>query len=425
MVPKMKQQKQLTIKLPPLHPGQREVQQSEARFKVLSCGRRWGKSRLASALLLARALQGGNVWWVAPSYATGQIGFDEIRRLAQQLPHTEINRSERFVKVAGGGRVTVRSADDPNSLRGFSLDLVVVDEAAYVPRLQELWQEVLRPALADREGSAVFCSTPKGKNFFWTLYSQGLDPLQPDWQSWQFPTSSNPFIPQGEIDAMKASMPDAKYQQEVLAQFVESGTVFRNVNELMKPEYRQSGPILGHEYTVGVDVARASGGDYTVFAVYDCNEGDICTLERFSGTEYSVQVARLVTLVEKWRPVATVIETNGMGQALLEQAQPEIRRASKVRPKGHNTTNASKSEMVNQLILACEREEVGFLDDDILKTELMAFEATDLPSGLTRYSAPSGQHDDTVMAVLLAFNAGQFSGPIRRYRGARAGRLTY
>lgn len=417
--------KALTIKLPPLHAGQRQVQKSITRFKVLSCGRRWGKSRLASVLLLARALQGGNCWWIAPSYATGDIGWHEVRRLADQLPGTEINRSERWVSVTGGGRVQVRSGDDPALLRGHALDMVVFDEAAHTPKLEELWIEVIRPALSDRRGGALFCSTPRGKNYFHTIYTYGLDPETPDWQSWQFPTSSNPFVPQSEVEAMRLSMPDAKFAQECLAEFVESGMVFRNVNELMRAEYRQHAPASDHEYTVGVDVARASGGDYTCFAVYDCDEGDICHLERFSGSEYSIQVARLVALIEKWRPVTVTIETNGMGQALLEQVGAAIGYMKRVRLIGHNTTNTSKSEMVNQLVLACERETVGFLDDDVLKAELQSFEATDLPSGATRYSAPTGQHDDTVMAVLFAHSSGQFSGPIRRYRPARAGKLTY
>lgn len=386
------------IILPPLHPGQRQVQQSAARFKVLSCGRRWGKSRLAALLLLAKALQGGQCWWIAPSYATGDVGWNEVRRLALQIPGGEVNRSERFVMVLGGGKVQIRSGDDPALLRGHSLDMVVFDEAAHTAKLEELWVEVIRPALTDRRGQALFLSTPKGKNYFWQLYQYGLDPELPDWASWQFPTASNPFIAPTEIEAMRASMPEAKYQQEVLAEFVESGSVLRNVAELatMHPQP----PVAGHEYYIGVDVARAAGGDFTVYCVYDATQAAVVHLDRFSGLEYSIQIDRLVALCERFQPKQCIIEVNGPGQGMYEQLR---QRRLSCRLTAFKTTNQSKGELVNALSLALERKELRLLADPVLVAELQAFEAEDLPSGATRYAAPAGLHDDCVIALMLAF----------------------
>lgn len=416
MTPKVK------ITLPPLHPAQLAVRLHPARFQVLSMGRRWGKSRLAALVLLACALRGGIAWWIAPSYAVGNVGFNEIRRLAGQLPGVLINRSERTVSFASGGQITIRSADNPDLLRGHSLDFAVFDEAAYMSHLLPLWQEVIRPSLADRLGRAFFLSTPRGRNYFYQLFTSGLDPLRSDWQSWQLPTSSNPYIPPGEIAAMRETMTADRYQQEVLAQFLDGGSIFRNVDDLMRPEYAQPEPKPGHIYTIGMDVARVAGGDYTAISIYDASEGDICQVHRMSGLEYSLQMNRLQALIEAFKPLVTVIETNNAGQAVLEQMKMRMPRA---KISGFSTTNTSKAALVDQLCLAMERSEVGFCEDPILRNELTMFEGTALPSGLTRYSAPDGGHDDTVISTLLAVGAGLDTGLLRAPRGAVAGKLDY
>lgn len=396
------------IYMPPLHPGQQMVQQSAARFRVMACGRRWGKSRLAALLLLARALQGGNCWWISPSYSTGQIGFDEVRRLGVQIPGCEVNRSERFIALPGGGRVTIKSADDPSLLRGFSLDACVFDEAAFMPRLEEVWQEVIRPSLADRRGWALFASTPKGRNQFWQLFQNGLDPSQPDWAAWQFPTSSNPYIPPSEVEAMRASMTDAHFRQECLAEFIEAGSVFRNVSELATAQPAQ--PIPGHQYYIGVDIARSAGGDYTAIAVYDATNKAMAWLDRFSGVEYSMQVDRLTALLERYKPIQCSIEVNGPGQAIYEQVRSK-KPATRLHP--FTTTNQSKSDLVHALSLALERQEIRLLADPVLIGEMLAYEAVDLPSGATRYSHPAGGHDDTVDALLMAYGPCADASPLK------------
>lgn len=412
----------IKVTLPPLHPAQLAVWEHNARFHVLSMGRRWGKSRLAALVLLASALRGGVGWWIAPSYAVGNVGFNEIRRLANQLPGVLINRSERTVTFASGGQITIRSADNPDLLRGHSLDFAIFDEAAYMSHLLPLWQEVIRPSLADRLGRAFFLSTPRGRNYFYQLFSCGLDPLRPDWKSWQLPTSSNPYIPAGEIEAMRESMTADRYQQEVLAQFLDGGSIFRNVDDLMKPEYGQDDPIPGHTYTIGVDIARVAGGDFTAISIYDATEGDICQVHRMTGLEYTLQMNRLQALIEAFKPLATVIETNNAGQAVLEQMKVRMPRA---RINGFATTNTSKAALVDQMCLAMERQELGFCEDVVLRTELTMFEGTTLPSGLTRYSAPDGGHDDTVISTLLAVGAGLDTGILRTPRGAKAGKIDY
>jgi len=130
--------------------------------------------------------------------------------LSQQIPGAEIRYSDRLITMPSGGTVQVRSADNPDSLRGEGLDFVVLDECAFIK--EQAWTEALRPALSDRQGKALFISTPKGRNWFWRQWTRGNTDDE-EWHSWRFPTSANPFIPQSEIDAARESLPERTFQQ--------------------------------------------------------------------------------------------------------------------------------------------------------------------------------------------------------------------
>jgi hypothetical protein len=351
------------------------------------------------------ALCGGVCWIISPIYATGNPIFDDLRRLAAQIPGCEVNRSERSIHYPGGGICVVKSADDPALLRGVSLDFVVFDEAAHMARLQEVWREVIRPALADRKGKALFCSTPSGaSHFFHTLFQWGQG--ESGWQSWQMPTSSNPFIDSAEIENARRQMSARQAAQELDALFVEDGSIFRNVRDLATAQ-PQDGPQAEHEYTAGIDWGRS--GDYTVICIYDLTARTVAYLDRFTGLSFDVQLGRVRASLERWRPMIAIVELNSIGQPLFEQIQRWGLLATGF--VGHTTTNASKAVLVDCLALALERQEITLIDDPVLIGELQAYRSETLPSGLIRYSAPDGGHDDCVMALLFAHGAGSETGP--------------
>ena len=395
----------MEVQLPKLHKSQLQIKNSPARFRVVCAGRRWGKSRLASVLATATALTGGCVWIIVPVYSSGQPLFDDVKRLAMQLPGTTINRTERRIDYASGGYVQVRSGDQPDLLRGFSLDLAIFDEAAYTAHLETLWNETIRPALADRKGRALFQSTPAGRNYFWQLYQLGLDPLQMDWESWKLPTSTSPFIDEAEIESARRQLTERQFSQEFLAEFVDSTSIFRNVRELATAG-PQAGPQAGHSYTAGIDWGRS--GDSTVLVVYDATTKTVAYMDRFTGLPFDLQLNRVITCIELWRPDATIVEMNSIGGPLFETLQ---RRELPTSLIGFTTNNANKAALVDCLALALERREITLLNDPIMIGELQAYEAESLPSGLIRYSAPSGGHDDVVMALMLAHGASNETGP--------------
>jgi len=218
-----------------------------------------------------------------------------------------------------------------------------------------------------------------------------------EWHGWQLPTAANPYIAPAEIEAARLGLPERIFAQEFLAQFLDdAGGVFRRVMEAATAT-AQGGAIGGHEYTFGVDWGRSN--DYTAIAVLDITHSEIVALDRFNQIDYSLQLARLTALYERFRPRAIVAEANSMGQPLIEQLQ-----VAGLPVVPFTTTAASKQIAVDALALAFERGSIRIIPDATLISELQAYEADRLPSGMLRYGAPSGIHDDTVMALMLAWH---------------------
>lgn len=382
----------LTIKPPAMHAGQRDVMFHAARFKVLACGRRWGKTRLGSLLCLKVAAAGGRAWWVAPSYKMARVGWRLITRLTKQIPQTETRKGDMIITLPTGGEIAVRSADNPDSLRGEGLDFVVMDECAFMK--EEAWTEALRPALSDRKGGALFISTPKGRNWFWRAFQNAQN--DSEWCSWSFPTVDNPYIDASEIEAAARSLPERIFRQEYLAEFVDdSSGVFRRVIDAATSQSLDSG--IGRQYVIGVDWGKMA--DFTVLTVLDVESKSVVHIDRFNKIDYQVQLGRLEALVSKFRPISIIAEQNSIGMPLIEQLQ---RRGLPVRP--FVTTNASKTQAIEALALAFERGDIAIPADDVLISELQAYEMERLPSGAMRYSAPEGLHDDCVMSLALAWS---------------------
>lgn len=384
-----------TVILPSRHPQQAEVGRSGARFRVLACGRRWGKTLLGAALCLEVGLQGGRAWWVGPDYPRSAHGWGEIRRQSKQIAGSRIRESERLIELPGGGWVQAKSADNPDSLRGVGLDFVVMDEAAYCE--ERAWTEGIRPALSDRGGRALLISTPAGRDWFWRMWQRGQDPEYPDWQSWRFPTVGNPYIASDEVESARRDSTERTFLQEYLAEFLDDGgAVFREVRKRVVDEVVRYEP--DHRYVIGVDWGRSH--DFSVFVVVDATARRVVQVDRSTGVEYAIQRGRLLALAQRWHPVRILAEMNAMGDPIVEQL---VRDGLPV--EGFVTTNRSKAELVDGLALALEQGTLELLDDPVLVAELEAFAGNRLASGLVRYGAPGGMHDDTVMALALAWKA--------------------
>lgn len=383
----------------PLHAGQRAVYEDRARFRVVACSRRWGKTALgAYEALFAALVLGKTVWWLAPTHAQGDGPWEGLLAATTALhPRMYINRSKRKLIFTdfGGGSIEFKTANNPANLRGAGIDLVILDEAAFMQ--EGVWSDVVRPMLVTTIGYALFLSTPFGGNYFSRLFSRGLDPLEPDWSSHRYTIHDAPHIPASEIAALERESTARTWQQEFLAEFLaDTGAVFRGVGAAMTITPGQT-PQPGARYVFGVDWGRDN--DYTAIAVADATNGQIVHMERMREVGWALQRGRLMALAQVWQPDVVWAEANSIGSPNIEALQAE---GLPVRP--FTTTAQSKGPLIEGLALAVERGDVALVDDDVLRLELTAYTMDRLPGGGYRYSAPPGGHDDTVIAAALAWH---------------------
>ena len=391
----------------PLHKRQKEIFKDNTRFKILACGRRFGKTTLAAYDALYKVLNKEiydydlNVWIVAPTYNHSMIVWRKLLELAPFETIIKVNRSDRYIEFFDGSIVWCKSADNPDSLRGEGLDFLIVDEAAMVKK--EAWEHALRPALADKQGSAIFISTPKGKNWFYELFLRGLDPNQPEYKSWQYPSWENPFLPKQEIEEMRKNLPELVFRQEVMAEFIEGGgVVFRNIHDCISGSIEEPQP--NKSYVMGVDLAKYE--DYTVIVVMDVSRMQVVYFDRFNQIDWSYQKSKIIEIAKKYNNAMVIIDSTGVGDPIYE----DLQRAG-LRIEGFKFTNQTKTQLIQNLALKIEQKQITFpqIEDLILELQAFGYEVTS--TGNIRYGAPAGFHDDCVIALALAvWGAEKFGG---------------
>jgi hypothetical protein len=200
-----------------LTPPQTTVFTCDRRFRVLVAGRRFGKTYLALVELIRAASRPGSVvWYVGPSIKQSKrIVWKALKKMTQPFWSVKPNETDLRVELISGGIICVRGADNYDSLRGDGLDFVVVDEYASIR--PEVWTEVLRPALADRQGRALFIGTPRGFDHLHELV-EGAETL-PDWATFQFTTAEGGNVPPEELVSAAREMDERTYRQEFEASF--------------------------------------------------------------------------------------------------------------------------------------------------------------------------------------------------------------
>ncbi|MCA9883039.1 MAG: terminase family protein [Anaerolineae bacterium] len=379
---------------------------------MVACGRRFGKTALARNILTEKAIQHGmTTWWLAPTYPMAAQVWRDLKTSLTNLAATgrikDVAISETHQRIdyaPSGGSIEIHSTFNADYLRGAGLDYAVLDEAAYMD--PTVWPEVVRPMLLDRRGGAIFLSTPFGRNWFYNLFQNGMDPLQNEWASFRFQTHANPLIDRDELRQLERMTPARVWREEYLAEFIDdAGSVFRGVRAAL---YTPPVPIERHEdhrYIMGVDWGRDN--DYTAVAVLDATTGELVDLERYNQVGWQIQRGYIRDAYLRWNPGVIWAEANSIGSVNIEALQQE---GLPVRP--FMTTSRSKGPLIEGLALAIERRDIALLPDPVLLNELEAYTLERLPGGGYRYSAPSGLHDDTVIAVALAWYGAQ-TGSLR------------
>ena len=306
-----------------LLPWQQDVLEAPERFKVVAAGRRCGKSRLAAWMLIINALQAerGHVFYVAPTQGQARdIMWGVLLELAHPITSgSHVNNMQ--IKLINGATISLKGADRPDTMRGVSLKFLVMDE--YADMKPSVWEEVLRPALADQKGHALFIGTPKGRNHFYELYKYAELENDETYHAWHFTSYDNPLLDPEEIDTAKKSMSSYAFRQEFLASFEALGS------EIFKEEwvnFSESEPDEG-DYYVAIDLAgfadvakssKKSRLDTTAIAVVKANTDGWWVADIVYGRwDIKKTAKKIFDVVAKYKPVSVGIEKGALKNAVL------------------------------------------------------------------------------------------------------------
>ena len=381
------------------HLAQAKIHEAcDVRFRTVCTGRRFGKTLCMAAEILNRGgrVQGGDYGWVAPTYGVAERGVEAFRAIAPDDVRVVGRMPTRveFQGKVGPCRVFMLSADNPDSIRGFGFRGIVVDEAAAVP--VDVWNYVLRPTLAQTLGWGVFISTPAGRNWFYDMFTRGVE-RQAGFKSFTFPSNVSPYFPAKEWDEARATLPEDVFRQEYMAEFLEdSAGVFRGVDACLVADADADAGLQTrpHNVIVGCDIAKHT--DWTVLIALDAKTGLCLELERFNQLDWPLQKERIAGFVRRWNALL-VMDATGVGDPVFDDLRRVLPRV-----EGFKITAQTKRELVQGLMVAVEQRRVMWpMVWQILTAEMRRYEYDIGPTGQISYAAPSGYHDDCVMALAL------------------------
>ena len=306
-----------------LLPWQQEVWEDPTRFKVVAAGRRTGKSRYAAWGLIINALSEtkGQVFYVAPTQGQAR---DIMWQLLLELGHEVIasaHVNNLQIKLINGCNISLKGADRPETMRGVSLKFLVMDE--YADMKPEVWEQILRPALADQKGHALFIGTPMGRNHFYDLYTYASVGKDDDWTGYHYTSYDNPLLDPEEIKAAEKSMSAFSFRQEFMASFEAHGS------ELFKEEdvqFSEEEPADG-AYYIAVDLAgfadvqkvttKTKRLDQTAIAVVKAGVDGWWVANIIHGRWGVKETARRIfDAVRDYQPVAVGIEKGALKNAV-------------------------------------------------------------------------------------------------------------
>lgn len=305
---------------------QKKVFTDSTRFKIVAAGRRCGKSRLSAVTLLIEALNcpdGSSVMYVAPTLGQARtIIWDLIHELGRPvIKSSHVNNLE--ITLINGKKILVRGADNPDSLRGVSLTYLVMDECAYIK--QEVWEKILRAALSDRKGRALFISTPAGRNWFYDMFKLGQSEEDEEWKSWHFTTQDNETIDPKEIEAAKRTLSSFAFKQEYLSSFDTAGADIFKAEWFKKSEEPQYGSyVIAVDLAGFEDVAKNAGAakkrlDESAIAIVKVTDNGDWWVKKIIHGRWDIRetAAKILMAVRDFEPLSVGIERGALKNAVL------------------------------------------------------------------------------------------------------------
>ena len=384
------------------HKGQKEVingfANSKHKFGVVSTGRQFGKSLLGQNLLLYWLLGKPNQKgaWISPVYSQCRKVFAELMDASHSIIQSS-NKAELTLKFLNGSSVQFLSSERPDSVRGFSFNYMILDEAAYVN--ERGFETAILPTLTAIGKKCLIISTPKSKNWFYKYYLKGVDDSS-EYISFRGQSTDNPYVDTNFIAEQRLSLPDDIFRQEYLAEFTDAGSeVFRGVDNACIVNQYTNGDKVSRCY-FGVDTGLSN--DYSVLTIMN-ETGRVLLIDRLRGENINTIANRFNDILTRFRIEGGYVEENGIGAAMRDLILPKNRRA-----KGFTTTQDSKTQIVRTLISDLE---AGVLELPTKELEPECYKELTLytyklsNNGKLSFGHQSGMHDDLVDSLMLANKA--------------------
>jgi hypothetical protein len=382
------------------HKCQQEVLDNMKRFNVICAGTRFGKSKLCAYIALKELLIPERV--VAPTYdLTKKIYAHLATMMGNAYPGLLKDGAIRMSDRSGSMRIDfkpigswleLKSAENPTSLLGEELDLLIVDECSRIK--EEVWTGYLYSRLTSRKGNAVFISTPFGKNWFYKEWIKGKDLGRPDYASFHFSSIDSPYFSQEEWDTAKVNLPEQSFKQEHMAVFLDdAASFFRKTRDAINGALAEPKP--GHYYIMGVDLGKYK--DFTVITVIDRSTHGVVAFDRFNKLDWNFQKSRIYEMAKRYRGARILIDSTGLGDPIAD----DLRRMG-LAVDDFKYTNSKKEQLLEKLSLSIEQKRISYPDIPVLLDELESFGYERTEGGRYKYSAPEGMYDDCVNSLALA-----------------------
>jgi hypothetical protein len=406
---------------------QKIVESIDARFKLISAGRRTGKTKYViedpiDGLVPDLLKPDQYIWIVAPFYDLTQRVWMPLVKYARGEFSPIIKRiwdtkGAYKIETKYGTVIEAKSGENPERLVGVELDKIVIDEVAKLKK--KAWFESLRPTLIGtkqkRVGKAIFIGTPKGKNWFYDLWLNDAYPIntpfgldgkgkleltekqkaEREWASFRFTSYDNDYLITEELEKLVKDMPDFEYRQEVLASFEETAEqVFRKIGSNVYGKYREIPYDKEHLYSMGIDLGRKTS--YTVIFVIDRMTHRVVYFDRFKTVDWKLQKERIKDVYKKYHGPAGFVDCTGIGDPMIEQLKDEG-----VYMEGFQFTEKSKKQLIDKLSIFIQEHRISYPDIPILLKEMERFGRKITDSGRIIYQSFGRMTSDCIMALAL------------------------
>ena len=401
----------MNIELYTPHSKQLEVHEAcdneDLFFVNVNAGRQSGKTALSQQQALKWALDNPNVlvYWVSPTASQADKVYKQILKMIAGQPFMTSSKGgqgDTEIIFYNGSKIQFRSSAQEDSLRGETIEYLIIDEAAF--QKESVFFEILLPMLNVRGRKVLTVSTPKGKNWFFNMIQKGNTDAK--YKSFLFTSYDNPYSSIDVIELAKSSMPAVLFAQEYLGEFVDNSAIFENLKELCILD-KLDKPAAGQHYFMGIDIALKD--DYTVITLID-KDSNVVWYDRFNQCTAPQLKQRIIEAAELWKPKKIMIEENNQGLPIID----DLRIVHKINNiVGFKTTGTSKPEIINNLINAFASKKIRVPKEAIYISELETFTMTISPTGKPKFAAAHGFHDDIPMSLAIAWecsNKYKYSG---------------